>query len=182
MIWWRRSGTVGVVTRAGRYNTHLEVLVALVSYLALTGWRSRTPNGLARDLGLDESRITDALVGFPGLFRRGTVAPTDAGPQHSYPVHARYARRRPRAEATAGAEAQGYDSRPPSLSDPTPRQDGRGEEVEPDTLRMLLDFVAQEARSEREGRHQRRSQIWIVIGVTVAALASVAAAVIQARS
>jgi hypothetical protein len=47
---------------------------------------------------------------------------------------------------------------------------------------MLLDFVAQEARSEREGRHQRRSQIWIVIGVTVAALASVAAAVIQARS
>lgn len=159
------------------YGEYLEVLLALITYFGLTGWRSRSPNGLARDLSLDEELVTATLKFFPGLFRRGSVQQTDAGPQHSYTLHARYALRRPRPEPTIGQ--QGFDGRQPSLSDPTSQQDGRGEELDPETLRALLDFVSGQARVERDSQHQQRSQRWVALGVVIAAAASVTAAIIQ---
>ena len=134
------------------------MLLALITYFALTGWRSRSPNGLARSLALDEKSIMDTLVEFPGLFRKGHLYETDSGPQHSYTLHARYARRRPE----------------------TGTADGTGEELDAETLRALLDFVSDQARAEREARYQRRSQVWLAVGVAVAAVASVTAALIQA--
>ena len=52
--------------------------------------------------------------------------------------------------------------------------------MDAETLRALLDFVSDQARAERESRHQRRSQVWVAIGVAIAAAASVVAATIQA--
>lgn len=165
------------------YLAHIDVLLALITYFALTGWRSRSPQGLARDLGLEEQRIQDALTAFPGLFRRGSVQETEAGPQHSYTLHARYARRRPRGDREdQRVDGNGFEGREPSVSDPTPEQDGRGEELDAETLRTLLDFVAQEARAEREGRQHRVSQLGLAMGVGIAAVASVVSAVIQAAS
>lgn len=155
------------------------MLLALITYFGLAGWRSRSPNGLARDLGLDEHLITAALNGFPGLFRKGSMYETAVGLQHSYTLHARYAQRRPRSEPR-GELQKGFDGREPSLSDPTGTQDGRGEELNAETLRALLDFVSDQARAERESRYQRKSQLWVVVGVAIAAAASVAAATIQA--
>lgn len=116
------------------------------------------------------------------MFRKGDLHETEAGPQHSYTLHARYALRRPRRHRVVKQATRGFDGRPSSPSDPTPAQDGRGEELDADTLRALLDFVSQEARAEREMRHQRLSQVWVLLGVGVAAVASVVAAVIQAAS
>lgn len=83
------------VTQDRRYSVHLDVLMALITYLALTGWRSRSPRGLSRDLRFDEGAILSALDGFSGLFRKSKdLYPTDIGPQHAYTLHARYARRR----------------------------------------------------------------------------------------
>jgi hypothetical protein len=57
-----------------------------------------------------------------------------------------------------------------------------GEEVDVEILRALLDFVSEQARAERESRRHTLAQVWVVIGVLVAAAASVSAAVIQAAS
>ena len=169
--------------RPSRYSQHLEVLLALITYLGLTGWRSRAPNGLSRDLGLDEASISVVLAGFPGLFRKGSIYDTAAGPQNSYTLHARYALRRPRSrQAGSNADADGFDGRPTSRSDPRAEQDGRGEELDAETLRALLDFVSEQARVERDSRYQRMSQLWVVVGVGVAAVASVIAAFIQASA
>jgi hypothetical protein len=166
--------------QARRYSEHLDTLLALITYLALTRWRSRSPNGLARDLGLDEATVTAALDSFPGLFRKSAdVYETAAGTQHSYTLHARYARRRPSgvdpvAEVSAGTKNLA------ALRDPGSSQDGTGEELDADTLRMLLDFVSERARAERESHQHMRSQRVLILGVFVAAAASVLAAVIQA--
>ena len=169
-----------VVIKDSPYSNHLDNLLALITYLALARWRSRSPNGLSRDLGIDESAITATLDGFPGLFRKSQeVFTTAAGPQNSYTLHARYAQRRPRgfdpvAKVPAGTKNLA------ALPDPESSQDGHGEELNADTLRTLLDFVIERARAERETYHQARSQLFLIVGVFVAAVASVPAAVIQA--
>lgn len=112
--------------RSEPYSEHLEVLLALITYMGLTGWRSRAPHGLSRDLGLDEAKVAAALARFPGLFRKGDLYETEAGLQHSYTLHAQYALRRPRPHRVAKQATRGFDGRPPSPSDPTPAQDGRG--------------------------------------------------------
>lgn len=142
-----------------RYSDHLDALLALITYLALNRERARSPFGLARDLGLEEGDVAAALSRFPGIFRRSehASAATGAGQQHSYTLHARYARRR----------------------DPN-ADDGAGEELDAEQLRALLDFVTAQALLENETRRHGRSQLWLVVGVFVAATASVVAAVIQA--
>jgi hypothetical protein len=169
-----------IVTTSDRYYTHLDILLALITYMALTRWRSRSPNGLARDLGLDEAKIVTALDSFPGLFRKSTeLHSTTAGPQPSYTLHARYAQRRPKGVDQVREVLPGSKNLA-ALSDPEPTQDGTGEELDADTLRALLDFVSEQARAERESRQHTRSQGWLVVGIFVAASASVIAAVIQA--
>ncbi|MFJ7969070.1 hypothetical protein [Streptomyces sp. NPDC096324] len=107
-----------------RYDEHLDLLIALITYMALTRWRSRSPNGLASDLGLLESDVKRTLDEFPGLFRKSAnFYATALGPQNSYTLHARFARRRPRGIDPAGQQ-------PPNtqnlalLSDPEPTQEG----------------------------------------------------------
>ncbi|MFJ8936440.1 hypothetical protein ACIRL0_12100 [Streptomyces sp. NPDC102365] len=162
-----------------RYEAQLDTLIALITYMALTRWRSRSPNGLSKDLGLAEDVVTCALNGFPGLFRQSAdFYPTDAGPQHSFTLHARYARRRPRGADPALNQPAGAHNTA-SLSDPEPTQDGAGEELDAETLRALLDYVTERARAERDTRFHTQSIRWLLAAATVAALASLAAAVIQ---
>jgi hypothetical protein len=155
--------------RPTAYRDHIETLTALITYLALCPWRSRSPHGLSRDLGLDEDRVTLALVGFPGLFRKSrNLVPTDVGDQNCFTLHARYATRRQLLAAT--------DRHPSgSLSDPQPEQDGRGEELDVDILRSLLDFVTSQARVEEEGHRFRLNQRLVLTGVMITAVSSLTA-------
>jgi hypothetical protein len=163
-----------------RYEAQLDTLIALITYMALTRWRSRSPNGLSKDLGLAEDVVTHALNGFPGLFRKSAdFYPTDAGLQHSFTLHARYARRRPRGEDSALNQPVGAHNAA-SLSDPEPTQDGAGEELDAETLRALLDYVTERARAERDTRFHAQSIRWLLAGAITAAFASLAAAIIQA--
>src|SRR5258708_24687852 len=116
------------------YSGHLDNLLALITYLGLTRWRSRSANGLSRDLGLDERCIPSTVDAYPGLFRKSRdVSSTDAGPQHSYTLHARYAQRRPRGSDPVAQVAPGAKNLA-ALSDPEPSQDGSGEELSAETL------------------------------------------------
>ncbi|WP_406270832.1 hypothetical protein OHT93_19585 [Streptomyces sp. NBC_00191] len=163
-----------------RYDKQLDILIALITYMALTRWRSRSPNGLAKDLGLSEEAVTRTLDEFPGIFRKSAnFYPTDAGPQNSYTLHARFARRRPRGVDAASQQ-------PPNtqnlalLSDPEPTQDGTGEELDADTLRALLDFVTGRAEAERAVHLHSASQKYILLGAVAASLVSLLATIIQA--
>ena len=179
---WRshHHGKLPCVAQERSYSNHLDNLIALITYLGLTRWRSRSANGLSRDLGLDERSITSTLDAYPGLFRKSRdVYSTDAGRQHSYTLHARYAQRRPRAIDPVAQVAPGTKNLA-ALSDPEPSQDGSGEELSADTLRALLDFVTDQAKAERETHQRNLGQMFVLGGVFIAAVASVIAAIIQA--
>jgi hypothetical protein len=168
------------MTEPKRYDEQLDILIALITYMALTRWRSRSSNGLAKDLGLSERAIKATLDGFPGIFRKSAnLYPTDAGPQNSYTLHARFARRRPR-----GVDA--VSQQPPNtqnlalLSDPEPTQDGTGEELDAETLRALLDFVTGRAEAERAVHLHSSSQKYILLGAVAASMVSLLTTIIQA--
>ncbi|MCA1705160.1 MAG: hypothetical protein LC808_18645 [Actinobacteria bacterium] len=147
------------MTKTSRYADHIDVLTALVTYLALTEKISRTPYYLARDLGLPKAQVANALEAFPGIFRRSRrTGDTPDGPQPYFTLHARYALRSAQEEeeqATVG-------------------------ELAPDLLRMLLDFVSARARTEEETVRQERTQKLTLITAGLAFVAALVAAVIGA--
>jgi hypothetical protein len=164
-----------------RYSDHLDMLLALITYLALTQWRSRSSNALATELCLPEDQITSVLDDFPSLFRKNPeLHPTPVGGQPSYTLHARYARRRPREMDSVVPPLPKAANELAASSAPDPAQDGTGEELDADSLRMLLDFVSDRATAEQESMQSRLSQRWLLLGVAIAAAASIVAAIIQA--
>lgn len=54
------------MTKATRYTHHLDVLMALITYLALTHQQSRTPPSLAGDLALEADDVAATFAAFPG--------------------------------------------------------------------------------------------------------------------
>jgi hypothetical protein len=73
------------------YTGNFDTLVALVTYLASTEFRSRTIPPMAMDLGLDPEEVKAVLQKFTGFFRKSRNA---EGGEHSYTLHLRFARRR----------------------------------------------------------------------------------------
>lgn len=147
------------MTNPKRYADHIDVLTALVTYLALTEKISRTPFFLSRDLGLPQSQVAETLAGFPGIFRRSRrTGETPDGQQPYFTLHARYALRKADEEEDQSAEAK----------------------LAPDLLRMLLDFVSARARTEEEGVRQGRTQLLTLATAVLAFVAALTAAFIGA--
>jgi hypothetical protein len=74
------------------YTENFDTLVALVTYLASTEFKSRTIPPMAMDLGLDAEEVKSVLQKFTGFFRK-SINVDDRG-EHSYTLHLRFARRR----------------------------------------------------------------------------------------
>jgi|GEM_PF-1560196 len=105
------------------YSAHLDTLTALITYLALTHHQSRTARGLSVALGLPEDEIQETFDQCRAIFRRRE----DSTGKAFYTLHARFALRP-------------YDN----------AQDDEMPEVRPNVLEVLLTFVTQQAREERE--------------------------------
>lgn len=144
------------------YSEHTELLTALVSYLALTRHKSRTPTGIARDLGLSEAEVVKVLDGFPGLFRKSKNTATRGSRkgQHFYTLHVRYAIR---------------DIDDADEDDPEPR-----EALPADYVVALFDVIGNRSSEERSEAHALKQNKITTIGVWIAAVAAVLAAVIAA--
>ncbi|MFQ5471422.1 MAG: hypothetical protein ACE5FA_00875 [Dehalococcoidia bacterium] len=151
------------MSQPASYSDHREVLTALVSYLALTQQKSRTPTGLAMDLGLDKDDVHAALDGFPGLFRRSRN-PSNRSEQpgeHFYTLHVRYATRR-------------IEDEREEASDEPPLASGY--------LESLLNIISSRAGHELEhAREEARGRLTL-LGAWVAAVAAILAATISAVS
>ena len=139
-----------------RYVDHLDTLIALATYLALTPKTSRTCRGLAIDLSLPEDEVRSALTGFPGVFRKSRNLSSEGEP--FYTLHARYALR----IADADAEAQDLA------------------ELRSDLLSALLQFASQQAAQESATDQFQRQLTHSLRGTWVAAGAAVVAAVLAA--
>jgi hypothetical protein len=146
-----------------RYSDHLDILIALATYLALTPRMSRTSPGLAEGLSLPEVDVRNTLNGFPGVFRRSRNQSTDG--ESYYTLHARYALRQTDAEADLQTVA----------------------ELRSELLSTLLQFVSHQAAQEssvdqfqRQLAHSLRAT-WIAAGAAVLAAVLAAVAAVVAR-
>ena len=76
-----------------KYSKHLETLIALVTHLAMTKYKSRTPRILAQDLCLDYEEVKLVLTTFKGFFRESQKSHTypDGIIEHYYWLQIRYA-------------------------------------------------------------------------------------------
>lgn len=147
------------MSQTRRYADHIDVLTALVTYLALTEKISRRPYYLAEDLGLPKPSVVETLEAFPGIFRRSRrTGDTPDGPQPYFTLHARYALRAQQDEDDQAAVAT----------------------LAPDLLRVLLDFVSARARTEEETVRQERTQKYTLVTAMLAFVAAVVAAIIGA--
>jgi hypothetical protein len=96
--------------------------------------KSRTAPGIAADLSLSAIEVRAPFEAFPGVFRRSKN--TDSDGNSFYTIYARYALR-------------GYDAASEGEEPELPP-------VRPEILAVLLEFITQAARGERE--HVRFSQ------------------------
>ncbi len=141
-----------------RYSNHLETLIALVTNLAMTRHRSRTPRALAKYLSLDYGQVLYVLTSFKGLFRE-SIAVTDNG-EHYYTLQLRYARR--------------------WLEDEAPEDDNSAleEPLEADYLSTLLNFISGMIANEQASARQYSENRAALIGAWVAAIAAIVAAIV----
>ncbi len=83
------------------YLDNYDLLIALITHLSVTKYKSRTPTKIARSLGLlaDANRVNQVLNGFQEFFRRSNNIGQDTK-EYFYTVHLRYALRRKNGEIT----------------------------------------------------------------------------------
>jgi hypothetical protein len=142
-----------------KFSDHLDTLVALVTYLAMTRHKSRTPKRLARELSLDPDKVIYVLENFKGLFRK-SQRKTDDSDEHYYSLQLRYARRW--IEEGAGDDEDDPDPKAP---------------LEAEYLSTLLSFISSQAEQEQAYRRQKSSNIATMIGAWIAAFAAILAAI-----
>lgn len=108
------------------YAGHYEVLMAVVTHLAVHKWALRQPKGIAKDVSLDVEAVRTVLKSYKGLFRESSSSSRDHG-DPSYSLQLRHHRQSMRED--------GDQERPP---------------LEPDYLFPLLKFVADKAAQESQ--------------------------------
>jgi hypothetical protein len=138
-----------------KYSNNVDYLISSIIYLGTHNyWWGRTPVNMAKELGMDGTRLANVLAGFPGLFRRSKEPALNN--QYYYSLQARYAQY----DAKEGEE-------PETLSDIAP--------VNVEKLKLLLDFVLKMAEQEKMDRRG-----WITGGIAVAAAVIAAIAAVTA--
>ncbi len=147
------------------YTDNFDTLVALITHLASTAYKSRTPPNIAEALSLQLDSVRNTLDQFPGFFRKSSDT-TKSG-EHYYTVHLRYARRKQ--ERADGVESQPLDT---------------DELVS--LVNLVTHMVAQEQENSRLGVElaarydnlKRKSEITLVVA-GIAALASIFSAFVR---
>jgi len=74
------------------YSKNYEVLMAVVTHLAVNKWALRQPKGIAKDLSIEDVQsVRNVLKSFKGLFRESKGISKDHG-DHFYSLHLRHSR------------------------------------------------------------------------------------------
>jgi len=148
--------------RKARYADHQETLTALITHLALTTKKRRTPTALANYLLLDRGEVLATLDGFPGFFRKSPdKSPMeDREDDHFYSLHLRFV-----VEDAGGS-----------------RELESGPVLGAEYLKDLLDLVTTRAAYEVEARSMKVQGRVALMAAFVAALSAIASAYIAASA
>ena len=133
------------------YANNYEILVAVVTHLAVGRWPSRQPKGIAKDLSIDDvDSIRSVLKTFKGLFRESKGVSKDHG-EPLYSLHLRHAR--------SGDESN--EERPA---------------LDPQDLFSLLKFVSEKsAQQSQQSVALRLAALTSIISLIVAAASMIVA-------
>ena len=132
------------------YSKHLDTLIALTSFLAMTNRKSMTPTRLSEALSLDSNEVSYVLENFKSLFRRSQRL----SPKHKenyYTLHLRY-----------GLRGQGSDED----SDNDIAREPLGHEY----LNSLLEFITKKTESEHEEKRLKSNIKYNLLGAWGAAI------------
>ena len=138
------------------YGPNLEIIVALVTYLAKCDEADDQPDAataqeLAQRLGLDRRRVERVLTEFKGLFRESEeLVESGEATDYHYSLQLRYAGRK-------YEDGEYTKSRPPLRNE---------------DLFQILQFVNERVRQEAENERNRRTNTVTAVGVWVAATLS----------
>ena len=111
-----------------KYSESQDCLTALVSHLALTAYKSRTPPYIADNISIPEEDVRRVLDGFPGIFRKSKT--TSSANEHFYTLQIRYALRGKQYDDKTGEDVG------------TPLEIGH--------VISLLEFIAGQAHQEQD--------------------------------
>jgi hypothetical protein len=143
-----------------KYSDYVNTLIALVTHLGMTHYKSRTPAKIAKHLNLDVVDVKNVLESFTGLFRRSSTISSNG--EYYYTLQLRYARRWLDQDNDEGEE------------DREPR-----EPIGADYLSALLNFILKMVEQEHAGARQiSANRITIVASVIAAVSASLSAIMI----
>lgn len=74
------------------YTKNYEVLMAVITHLAVNKWPARQPKGIAKDLSIEDvDSVRAVLKAFKGLFRESKGVSKDHG-EPLYSLHLRHSR------------------------------------------------------------------------------------------
>ena len=135
-----------------KYSSHFETLVALVSYMALMEYTSRTPTNLAKYLSLGKDEVVFALENFKGIFRE-SIKPSHDTNEKFYCLQMRYATRKRDADDDEGDLVQ----------------------MKAEHINTLLDFIAKMVEAEKAGERQNSSNWITIVASSIAFIASLIA-------
>jgi hypothetical protein len=142
-----------------KYSDHLDTIIALITNLAYSKFKARTPSGLSRALSITESEITFVLEKYKSLFRKSPNVSKKTG-KPLYALHLRHARRWIE-EAAEDTNESAADDDPQQVVPP----------LDVASVNALLDFVIKKAD------HESRTSLGL-ISAWVAASASLIVAIV----
>ena len=143
------------------YSDHQATIVALVTHLALTKWKSRTPPAMAKALGLDYQEVNLVLESFKDLFRKSMRRDPDSN-EYYYTLQQRYARRS--FDDPGLQELQAQPEKP----------------LEPEDLDKLIQYITNAVKNEQKGMHQDSANRTVLNTTLILAAVAILATVITA--
>ena len=146
-----------------KYSDHVDILVALVTHLGMTRYKSRLPSKIAKYLDIDEGETVKVLENFKGLFRK-SIGVSSHG-EHYYTLQLRYARR-------------WLDQEKDKDQDGEEEEEPR-EPIGAEYLSALLNFIISMVVQEQSSSRQLLTNRITLYASIIAAVAAIIAAIIS---
>ncbi len=138
------------------YSKDIDILIALISYLALSKYKSMRPSRLAERLSLDKENVERVLELYKGIFRKSNRI-FESTEEHYYTLHMRYALRWMDED----------------------EDDGDTPQLPPEHVNTLLTFVIGKAAEEEGRRKERIKHLITMIAAIIGAVAAVTTTILS---
>jgi hypothetical protein len=138
----------------------IDYLIPLIFFLGSNPyWWARSPQELAAELSLDETRVSEIFARYSTIFRRSEYDKEEK--RYYYSLQMRYAQRK-----------DGKTKEPPKVS--------AFPVLSESEIIALITFLMQISSNENTARASRRTSLMVVCSAVVSALSAIAAAVLAA--